>query len=367
MLNSTDAENDEVSPSHARDKWVQVAIIGIFLMMVLQGMVWAAEFLVPVTAAFLGYFVLNRPRRFLQTLGVAPFFSAILFTGVLTGFLLVLSVQLTAPTAQFIEDLPALVEQIKLKLATSGGTLEAINEATTAAEEIIADKEADTVEVEVVSRSGIAAAIFSTAPGLLSSILFALILLFFLVSSGDTFLQKTIQSFSSFTDKRRAVTVLHAIEERLGRYLGGITLINAGLGIVIGIAMYMWELPGPLIFGFMAFSLNFVPFIGGMIGACIAAAVAFVTFEEPWISFGVFATYMTLTSIEGQLVTPFLISKQMRLNTTIVFLFVAFFAWIWSVIGMVVALPVLIVLKIICDELEGCQTLSRFLGDSSPD
>lgn len=343
---------------------VEIAVIGIFLILLLQAMVWAADFLIPVTAAFLGYFVLNRPRRYLQDLGIAPFLAAMLFTAILTIIILVMLVQLSAPTAKFIEDFPSLMEQIKAKLSASGGTLEAINDATTAAEEIIADQDDDTVAVEVVSRTGIAATLFSMAPALLSSILFTLILLFFLVSSGDMFLKKTIESLDSFTDKRRAVEVLHSIEERLGRYLGGITLINLGLGITIATAMHLWGLPGPLVFGFMAFALNFVPYLGGLLGACIAAAVAFVSVDEVWLTAAVFVTYMTLTSIEGQIITPLLISRRMRLNTTIVFLFVAFFAWIWSVIGMVVALPILIVIKIICDETESLRTLSRFLGDT---
>lgn len=343
----------------------EIAVIGIFLILLLQALVWAAQFLIPVTAAFLGYFILNRPRRYLEGLGIPSFLSAMLFTAVLTLLIMVVLVQLSAPTAQFIEDLPALLEQIKQKLSTSGGTLEAINNATTAAEEIIAEQDSETVEVEVVSRTGIAATVFSMAPSLLSSILFTLILLFFLVSSGDMFLTKTVQSLDSFTDKRRAVTMLFSIEERLGRYLGGITLINLGLGISVAIVMSYWGLPGPVLFGVMAFALNFVPFLGGLLGACLAAAVAFVSVEETWITVAVFLSYMALTSIEGQLITPMLISRRMRLNTTIVFLFVAFFAWIWSVIGMIVALPILIVIKIVCDETESLKTLGRFLGDAT--
>lgn len=345
----------------------ELPIIGIFLILLLQALVWASDFLIPVTAAFLGYFVLNRPRRYLQGLGVPPALSAILFTAILAVLLVVLLVQLSAPTAQFIEDLPGLLEQIKNKLSASGGTLEAINDATIAAEEIIDNQDDTTVDVEVVSDTGFAATLFSMAPGFLSRILFALILLFFLVSSGDMFLTKTVQSFERFSDKRRAVEVLHSIEDRLGYYLGGITLINFGLGVAISIAMHFWGVPGALMFGFMAFALNFVPFLGGLLGASIAAAVAFVSLDGTWAAAGVFATYVALTSIEGQFVTPVLISRRMRLNTTVVFIFVAFFAWIWSVMGMIVALPILIVIKIACDETDSLHTLGRFLSGVDDD
>lgn len=363
MTDESDTSRNGDAVPAAASKRLELAAIGIFCILLLQTLVWASDFLIPVTAAFLGYFVLNRPRRWLAKVGVAPAVSAGLFTAILAAFIVVLLVQLSAPAAQFIEDLPSLMEQIKEKLSASGGTLEAINDATVAAEEIIADQGAETVAVEVVSNTGVAATIFSMAPGFLSRILFALILLFFLVASGDMFLSKAVQSFERFSEKRRAVEVLHAIEDRLGYYLGGITIINAGLGIAVAIAMSLWNLPGAVLLGFMAFGLNFVPFLGGLAGATIAAAIAFVSLDGTWAAAGVFGTYILLTSIEGQFITPVVISRRMRLNTTVVFLSVAFFAWIWSVMGMVVALPILIVLKIACDETQSLQTLARFLGD----
>ncbi len=288
----------------ASSKRLEIAVIGIFCLLLLHTIVWASDFLVPVTAAFLGYFVLNRPRRWLAKAGIAPVYSAALFTAILTALTMVLLVQLSAPAAQFIEDLPSLMERIKQKLSDSGGTLEAINDATVAAEEIIASQDAETVSVEVVQRTGVVATVFSMAPAFLSRILFALILLFFLVASGDMFLTKTVQSFDRFREKRRAVEVLHAIEDRLGYYLGGITIINAGLGVAVAVAMYFWGLPSAVLLGFMAFGLNFVPFLGGLAGATIAAAIAFVSLDGTWAAAGVFGTYIALTSIEGQLITP---------------------------------------------------------------
>lgn len=348
-------------------KGLRVPLYGIFSIMLLQALVWASDFLIPVTTAFLGYLILNRPRRWLERSGVPSFISATLFVTVLTIVIGLFLIQISSPTAQFIEDLPWLIEQMKEQFSNSGGTLEAIKDATVAAGEIVADQEKETVEVEVVSDPGIVSAIFSMAPSFLSRILFALILLFFLIASGDLFLTKTIASIDAFAEKRRAVEVLHAIEDRLGYYLGGITLINIGLGVAISIAMYLWGMPNVLVFGFLAFGLNFVPFLGGLMGAAIAGSVAFVSLESAWTAFGVFATYATLTSIEGQLVTPMLISRRMQLNTTVVFLSVAFFAWIWSVMGMVVALPILIVIKIACDESQSLRVIGRFIGGADDD
>lgn len=363
-----ETERDLSKPEPNRpSKRLEIAAVGIFCLLLLQALVWASDFLIPVTAACLGYFVLNRPRRLLARIGIPPVASAALFTALLTALIVVLLVQLSAPAAQFIEDLPSLMDEIEQKLSAAGGTLEAMNDAAVAAEEIIEEQDAETVEVEVVSNTGIAAALFSMAPAFLSRILFALILLFFLIASGDMFLTKAVQSFKRFADKRRAVEVVHSIEDRLGYYLGGITIINAGLGVAVAIAMHLWGLPSAVIFGFMAFGFNFVPFLGGLMGAAIAAAVAFVSLDGTWAAAGVFATYIVLTSVEGQFITPMIISRRMRLNTPIVFLFVAFFAWIWSVIGMIVALPILIVLKIACDETQSLQTLARFLGDVDED
>lgn len=338
-------------------------VLGIFIILLLQTLIWASDFLIPVTAAILGYLVLNQPRRWLERIGVPAIATAAIFTLLLAGFFVVLVLQLSGPFGQFVEDLPNMLRKIKDSAIFSGGTVEAISDATDAAEDMVNGDEADPVAVEIVSNDSYATAVFSMIPGLLSRIGFSLLLLFFLIASGDMFLSKTVESFDRFNDKRRAVEVLHSIEDRLGCYLGGITFINAGLGVAVGVAMHLWGVPNAMIIGVMAFALNFVPFLGGLFGALLSSLVAFVALGGVWPAAGVFGTYIALTSIEGQFITPILISRRMRLNTTVVFLAVAFFAWIWSVMGMVVALPILIVIKIVCDEIEPLKTVGRFLGD----
>lgn len=348
---------------------VRFAVMGIFLLLLIHTLVWAAGFILPVISALLGYFVLNRPRRWLEKIGVPPMLSAAVFTIVVVATIIGGALRFNEPVSHFLARLPAVMVEIDALLAGEGGTLDAMNEAAKAADEILEGKDAeeDTVEVKVVEDDGIAAQLAGTAPTLIGQIVFAILLLFFLISSGDMFIQKLIQSVNRLHDKRLAANIVYRIEDRLGHYLGGIALINAGLGVAIACAMWLWGMPNALVIGAMAFALNFVPFLGAIVGAGIASLMAFIAFDAIWPALGVWLTYMVLTSLEGQMVTPMLISRRMKLNTTVVFISIAFFAWIWSVMGMILALPILLVAKIVCDEIESLNTLGLFLGDQEDD
>ncbi|PVA08192.1 AI-2E family transporter [Thalassorhabdomicrobium marinisediminis] len=347
---------------------IKAMVIGLFILFFVQTLTWASDFLIPVTTAILGYFILNRPRRWLARIGISPTGSAIIFCTIIVVAIGYGLLRLSGPVSTFLADIPEVIRQIEGQLKSAGGnTMEAVNEAVEAADDIInpEDQADDTVEVEVVQKPGIAAMVARIAPMLFGQMAFAIVLLYFLVSSGDMFIRKTVQSIGRFSDKRRAVNVVYDIEDRLGRYLGGITMINAGLGLVVGAAMYVWGLPNYMMVGVMAFLFNFIPFIGAIAGSIIAAILALMTFGDVWPALGVWATYMFLTSFEAQFITPSLISRRMQLNTTVVFLCVAFFAWIWSIMGMIVALPILTVIKIACDEIDGLQRVALFLGDET--
>lgn len=349
-------------------KATALPVIGIFVIMLIYGLVAASNFLIPVTAAVLAYFVLSRPRRGLQRLGIPSGAVAVLFTGLIITLLSLSLYYFSSPVSMMVRDVPELIEQLQDRIsATQNDTIKAVAEAAEAVDNMIETNDTQTekpVEVAVVDKETSTKQILTLAPQLVSQLLFAVLLLFFLLSSGDFFLQRAVESIGRSKDKSRALEIVATIERRLGRYLGGITLINAGLGLTIGTVMYLMGINQYIAIGVMAFALNFIPYFGGLAGACIAALVASSQFGAIWSPLLVFAAYMGCTSIEGQLVTPLLISRRMHLNAPVLFLVVAFFAYIWSVIGMIVAVPLLIVAKIILDEIEPMRHMGRFLGDA---
>lgn len=341
-------------------------LVGIFLILAIHGLYWSANFLLPITAAILGYLTLSPLRRRLSRLGVPSAITAAAVTLGIAGLLLFGLLRFAEPVTDLLDDLPDLIDQFAAGVASGGGTLEKLNEAADAAEKAVGSDASDAaVEVKVVEDTSYFMALFESAPQILGQLIFALTLLFFLVSSGDLFILKIVQTVSRFQEKRKVVALVQSLERKLGHYLGSIALINMALGAAIAIAMWFWGLPNPLLFGVIAFALNFIPFLGAVAGAAFAALVAFSEFKDLWPAFGVFMTYMALTSIEGQFITPYLLSNRLKLNTPFVFISVAFFAWIWSVIGMVVAVPMLIVAKIVLDEFETTRKLGTFLGDET--
>ncbi len=342
-----------------------VPVTGIFILLLINALTLASSFLIPVTSAVLGYFILNAPRRALSRLGVAAPVSAGLFTGAIAVVLFIGGLLLSDPISEFVTDLPGLAGDFTTTLTGPGGPFESLARAADETEKALEAGGADApMQVEVVDNVGLATSVASVAPGLLGQVIFAMFLLFFLVASGDMFIQKAVQVADRFEDKRKTVTTIRTIEARLGNYLGAITLINVCLGICIGTAMWWWGVPSPWLVGMMATLLNFVPFVGAVAGSIVAGVIAFVAFSDPWAALGVFLTYYALTAFEGQLVTPALLGRRLRLNVTMVFLSVAFFAWIWSVMGMVVAVPMLIVLKVVCDTTPRLRKIGLFLGDA---
>jgi len=177
------------------------------------------------------------------------------------------------------------------------------------------------------------------------------------------FYEKIVHTMPTLRDKKRAAWIAHDIERQLSRYLLTITIINAGLGVAVGLAMWGLGMPSPLIFGIIAFVFNFVPYLGAFVGIVIAAAVALVTFTWLAMPLIVGGVYLALTTLEGQFVTPYFIGRSLRLNSVVVFVTISFWAWLWSAVGMIVAVPLLVALKTFCDHIDGLEPLGDFLSE----
>ncbi len=267
------------------------------------------------------------------------------------------------PVSTWIENAPRIERQVEIQL---NGVSQSINEVFKANKKIEAlasgsDDSKKTVKVEKGKSVTTQAAML--APSMVAQLLFTFVLLFFLMASGDMFYEKLVHVMPTFRDKRRAVRIVYNAERKLSRYLFTITLINFGLGVAVGTAMLVYGMPNPVMFGVVAFLLNFVPYLGALVGVIVAGIIALLTFDWYGWSLIIAGTYLTLTTLEGQLITPYFVGRSLRLNTVVVFLTVSFWAWLWSAVGMIVAVPLLVAVRTICEHIEELDHLSAFLSE----
>lgn len=338
------------------------AIIGIFLMLLVGGLAYARDFLMPVVLALLLQLVFSPVRRQLERWGLPSALAAMLIVGALVAGVAGGVASLAVPASGWVDRAPEIGRELREKFEEIRGVTEGVEEAAKQVDEITESEEEPGVQRVKVEEEGNAVAIAMSLPAVLAQVVFTLILLFFLLSSGDMFYEKIVYVLPSFKDKRRAIRIAYDIERKISRYLSTIALINAGLGVSVGLAMWWLGMPSPALFGVLAFLLNFIPYVGSLLGVGAAVIVAIVTLDTLNQAFAVGAVYFVLTSIEGQIVTPYFVGRSLRLNTVVVFLSVTLFAWLWSVVGMLVATPLLVAVRTFCEHVPGLQNLGHFLS-----
>ena len=337
------------------------AITGIFWIMALSVLTIAQSFFIPVATAILLALIFSPSRRAMSKLGVAPAISA---ASILLSIIVILSLSgyfLAGSVDARLKSLPSLIPEAISKLESVSSAIEPMVEASEQIDEM--SKTGDGPDEVIIREGGVLSNIAKVTPRIIGQVGFTLVLMMFLISSGDLFYEKLVQIMPTVKDKRRAVDLVRTVERNVSTYFLTITIINAGLGVAVSLAMWGLGMPDPILFGIGAFLLNYIPFVGALIGIFITALVAIVTAPTVGVAIVPPLAYFALTAIEGQWVTPMLVGRRLRLNVVIVFLAVAMGAWMWSFMGMFLAIPFLIVIKAIAQEVESLESVGAFLGE----
>lgn len=358
LAHLADAERREFGAS-----W---ATIGIFLLLAIGAIAYAQDFLMPAVLSFLLALVFSPVTRFLHRHGILEWLSALAIVLTLVVTLVSAAYVLSGPVSQWIRDAPEIGRKLERRVESIRGSFK---KAVEAAEQVdtLTQTQADADIQEVVVRTpSLLSSVASGLPELIAKSVFSMTLLLFLLASGDMFYQKIVHVMPTLTDKKRALRIVFDIERQLSQYLFTITLINLGLGVAIGTAMWLIGMPHPLLFGVIGFAFNFIPYLGAIAGALLAGLVGLVSLDDAGQALLAAGAYLACTTIEGQFVTPAVLGRQLEMNTVVVFLSVAFWAWIWGLFGMLVAVPLLVAMRVFCDHVPQLKTLGEFLAAPKP-
>jgi predicted PurR-regulated permease PerM len=305
---------------------------GLFLLAMLGACYIASDIVLPIVLAFVLSLVLQPAMRALERVrlprGIAAVFLILMLFGTLGG----LGAALSGPAASWAEKLPTGVPKLQERLSFLSRPIAAVQKFADQAQGLTQASEAKPVPV-AVQGAGLSDQLLSGTRSFASGLLETVLVLFFLLVSGDTFLRRLVEILPRFKDKRQAVDISQQIESDVSAYLFTITVMNLAVGVAIGTVMIFCGVVDPVLWGTVAFLLNYVPILGPMIGVAVFLLVGLLSIDPLWGAFLPAGLYLLIHLVEGETVTPMLLARRFTINPVLVVLSLVFWYWMWGVPG----------------------------------
>jgi predicted PurR-regulated permease PerM len=333
---------------------------GLFLLAALTALYVASPIVLPVVLAIVLKLLLQPLVRLLDRLRVPHSLGAVLAVTLLVAALAALISGVAGPATSWAGKLPDAIPQLQQKLAFLSrpissfqwmfGQLESFTGGGTAVPQAPAPHSSNIVGAVFAGTATVAAGFFTT-----------LIVLFYLLVSGETFMRRFVEILPSFAEKRQAVELTLDIERNVSVYLISITLINGVVGLLTFCVMWACGVDNPLLWGVIAFAVNFVPILGPMVGLVLFLMASVLSLGVTWLALLPVGLYFAIHVVEGEIVTPMLMARRFTINPVAVILALIFWYWMWGVPGAILAVPMLAIIKIVCDDLRPLRAFGHFL------
>jgi len=312
-------------------------MVGVFVLAVVACLALGRPILLPVLAAVLIGTTFAPIIKRANQHGISSGLASILIVALMMAAAALAMTLLAAPITEWIGRAPEIGASIKQRLYVLDQPLAALHEL----EHALAPA-APTVAVESSNISMVTPVAAAVTPAVAECVLFFASLIFFL--AGQLRFRRYLAGFFETREgKLRFIRITNDIEHDLASYVAVVTLINAGLGAIVGFAAWLIGLPSPLILGLLAMLLNYLPYVGPACMAIILFAVGFVTFPSLGQAFIAPVLLIVSTTLEGHLITPTVLGRRLTLDPLAVFLAIAFWSWLWGPMGAFLAVPLLIV------------------------
>jgi predicted PurR-regulated permease PerM len=337
-----------------------IALSGLFVLAVFYTIYFMRSVLLPIVLALLLSYLLRPMVRGLARLKIPlPVGAAFILIGLfsLVGYGMS---ALAAPAVAWIQQAPAGLTELQHKLLPVKKSVAQVTQATGEIEKLATtDGENKAVEVK---RHTITETVFMRTPEFIASAVLLCILLYFLLLYDQVFIAKLVKLLPTLADKKKAVSIAHDIESQVSRYLFTITAINVCLGLAVGTAVGLLGLRNPVMWGVMVALLNFVPYLGALTGVICMTIGAVLSFDSLGYALIFPAVYLAFGTLEGSFITPWVMGRSLTLNPVMILLSLTFWGWMWGIVGIILAVPILAAFKIFCAHIKPMEPFAEFLS-----
>jgi predicted PurR-regulated permease PerM len=355
---------------------VPLMVIAVVLAILL--LKYAGSVFIPVVIAILISYTLSPSVVALERHRIPPAAGA--------GFVLLLllmivglgTYKLTSQVSEIIDQVPVAAQRLRERMrqpqGISGGVVEKVQRA---AQEV--DRTTDAASAPGGSRSGSAPQkVEIVEPGLSASLwagsmtllgfagqfVLVLFLVYFFLVTGDLYKRKLVKlAGPTFTEKKVTVQILDEINRQIESFVRVQLLTSVLVGFATAFALWWFGVQQFVVWGILAGIFNSIPYLGPIVVTGGLGLVTFLQFDSIEKTALVCAVAFLITSLEGFLLTPALMSRAARINSAAIFTGLLFWTWVWGVWGTILAVPMLMMIKAVCDHIEDLQPIGELLGE----
>jgi predicted PurR-regulated permease PerM len=338
-----------------------VALTGLFILAIFYTMYFTRSVLLPIVLALLLSYLLRPVIRALARLKIPSLISSALVLILLLALVTSGVSSLVTPFNSWLQKAPTGFSELQHKLMPVKQSLAQVAQASGQIEKLAAPESQTAPKVEV-QHHPITDMLFVRTPEFIASTVLLLVLLYFLLAYDGVFMSKLIKLLPTLSDKKRAVSIVTDIESHVSRYLVMVTIINICLGLAVGTTVGLLGLRNPVMWGVMVAVLNFVPYLGALTGIICMTVGAVLSFDSFGYALVFPAVYLGYGILEGSFITPWVMGRSLTLNPVIILLSLTFWGWMWGIVGIILAVPILAAFKIFCAHIKPMEPIAEFLS-----
>ena len=339
-------------------------LAGIFTVLAIAGLQYASSLLVPIAVAVLLTLLLGPLVRWMGNYGVAePVGAALIVFGTMSVLGTTILV-LATPAAEWLRRAPQTMHRVEGKLQTIEpvATIQATAASVARVTSVAGGSDSTATRIEVAAMSPLRQFGWTTAH-MISGIFTVVFLTYFLLASGSMFRRKIAYLFPSGTQRTRIKRALFEIEEQMSRYLLINTLISGCVATATWAFLAAIGMPNPFLWGVVAGVLNNVPYIGSLITLILIGFVALASFDGSGVLLLACGGFILIHIITCNLLAPMVLGRKMPLNTVAVLISLLFWGWVWGIVGVIMAVPITVMIQVVCTHSERFRGVSILLGN----
>jgi len=361
---SSAPEAEEAVEQLGRTINVQTVFLGIIAgVLVLCALYFTSTVAIPLVLACMFNLVLTPVVLALTRISIPPPVGAGLVVLVVLLVVGVGVLTLAQPAGEWLRRLPYVIDQLADRLDFVQVPAKQLKEAEEALTNLGAEAPEDTTQVVVMPRTTtLRELLFNETSRFAIGAGTTLVLLYFMLAMGDKFLRRLVAALPDFRTKKQAVEIAHQLQSDMSHYLLTVSAINVAFGAIVATAMFASGMPNPLLWGVMVGILNYIPFLGHTVSAIVIAVVALLSFDDLGRALIPPGIFIVIAALEGNVITPMILARRLTLNPVAVVAALLIWGWMWGIVGLLLAVPLLVVVKIACDKIEPLHPVGEFLG-----